>query len=163
MKLYLKLPGRGLDHLQTRPVYRVGGVPKGTNPNGVGHSLLEDLKALRIQLHTCEVRPARDVAARARELRDESTPNRIGNKPDDDRYRRRGLLGCERRWRSRGEDDVDLEADKVSRERGKPILPSLGVSNLNGDVLAIDPPCSRSPRRNASSSGVPGAADPNSR
>jgi hypothetical protein len=120
-------------------MYRVGGVPEGTNPTGFGHSFLEDLEAFCIQLHTGEVCPARDVAPGARQARDEPTPHRICDKSDDDRYRRGRLLGGQRCWRRRGEENVNLEAYQVSRKLRESIPPSLGGSNLNAHVLAVDP------------------------
>jgi hypothetical protein len=120
-------------------MYRVGGIPKGTNPSGFGNGLLEDLKTFRVQLQACQVCPSSDVPSGARQARDEPAPNRIGDKPDDDRYRRGRLLGRQGRWCGRGEDEVNLETDEVSSELGKPILLSLRVANVNGNVLALVP------------------------
>ena len=85
------------------------------------------------------MRPPRDVAPWARQAGYDSAPNRISNKPDDDRDRRAGVLGSEGRGRGRGEDEVHLAAHELSRELGELIRASLGVPDLNSDVLALDP------------------------
>ncbi len=120
-------------------MYRVGGIPESTKASGFGDDLPEDLEPLRVQLQTCQVGPPGDVAPVAPQARDESAPNRIGDKPDDDRYRRCRPLGRQGRWCGRGEDEVNLETHEVSSERGKPVLLSLRVANVNGDVLALMP------------------------
>src|SRR5687767_12154776 len=97
-------------------MYRVGGVPEGTNPNSVGHGLLEDLKTFRVQLQARQVCPPRDVAARPRKTSDEPAPDRIGDESNNDRYRRGGSLGRQGRWGGRGEHEVYPESDEVSRQ-----------------------------------------------
>jgi hypothetical protein len=124
---------------QTRTMYRVGWIPEGSNASGSGDGLLEYVKTFRVQLQTRQVCPPRDVAPRVRQARDEAAPYRIGDEPDHDGYSRRGLLGCQGGWRGRGENEVYLEVDKTNREIGKAILFSLGVSDLNGRVLALNP------------------------
>jgi len=85
------------------------------------------------------MRPSCDVAPRARQAGDAAAPNRIANKPDDDGDCRGGVLGSEGRGRGRGEDEVHLAAHELSRELGELIALPFGVSDLNRDVLALDP------------------------
>ena len=85
------------------------------------------------------MRPSRDVAARTRQRGDQPTPNRIRHAPDDDGDRRGGVLGSQGRWRARGEDHVNFETNKLSREFRQPVILSFGGPDLNGDVLALDP------------------------
>jgi hypothetical protein len=37
-----------------------------------------------------------------------------------------------------GNDDIDIETDKLSSQLGEPFAPSLGITLLNDDVSALD-------------------------
>jgi hypothetical protein len=113
-------------------------IPEDTDPRGLWNGLFEQIQVLHTQLDTL-VRPPRDVAARTRQRGDQPTPNRISHTPDDDGDRRGGLFGSQGRWRARGQDHVNLETDKLSREFRQPVVLSLGGPDLNGDALALDP------------------------
>src|SRR3977135_2267337 len=99
-------------------MYRVTWGPEDTEARGIGQGFLEQLQIFGPQLET-RVRPPSDVSSGARKAGDDSAPNRISSKPNDDRYRRSGLLGSQGRRRGRVDDEVHLEADKFSRERCK--------------------------------------------
>jgi hypothetical protein len=53
--------------------------------------------------------------------------------------RRRGFLGHPGRCRRCRNEDIDLEADQLGDERGEPVDLAVGVSNLDNNVLALDP------------------------
>jgi hypothetical protein len=100
--------------------------------------LLEQLQVLLAQLQPL-VRPPCDVAPGSGKAADDTTPNRIGDKPDDDGYCGGGLLGRQCCWRARGGNEIYLEADELGGESGKPFCLPLGESDIYGDVLALDP------------------------
>src|SRR5215468_1987228 len=71
---------------------------------------------------------------------DDSAPDRIGRQPDNDGYGRGGLLGGEGRGSGGASDDVYFQADEISCETCELIGVPLGEPELQGNVLALDPP-----------------------
>ena len=132
--------------------------------------ILEQLEPFRRELGN-EERVAGDVAARAREARDDPRSNGVGDVGHDHRYRvRRGCLlrgeGARHRVRH---DDIHLEPDELGGELGKTVILTLGKAKLDGDILALDvtqvaqsrPECidARGPRRGRGHSQKPDARD----
>jgi hypothetical protein len=74
-----------------------------------------------------------------RQTGDDPAPDWIGSEPDNDGYRRRGVLGGQGRRGGRGDDDIHLETHELRREPGKLIRLSLGEPNFNSDVSALNP------------------------
>src|SRR5215470_16702316 len=58
----------------------------------------------------------------------------------DDGDRRGGLLRREHGVGPPGKNDVNVEADEVVRQLGKPLVVSLGVAVLEANVLTLDIP-----------------------
>src|ERR1700730_9165257 len=83
--------------------------------------------------------PPCDVPSGVREAGNDAVPNRIGSKPNDDRYRRRGELIPARRRRGRGDDQIDFQADELSREPGELIGLPLREPNVNDDTSPLYP------------------------
>ena len=83
---------------------------------------------------------AGDVAARAREARDDTGPNGVADVGHHYRYRiRRGCLlrGEGARYRV-GHDDIHLEPDELGGELGKTLKLTLSIAKLDDDILALD-------------------------
>jgi len=112
-------------------------LPEDSYPGDSRNGLLEQLQAFGDCLRGEEGQP-RDVAARARKAGDKPAPNRIGGSSEDDGDRPGRVLGCERRRRALANEDVNLEANQLSRQGGKPFELPLGRSVLDEDVLVLD-------------------------
>src|SRR5262245_7326866 len=79
------------------------------------------------------------VRARPSQTGDELERNRVEvDAHDDDWDRCRRFLGGTRREISGCKDDIHLETDQLGREVREPIDLSLGVPELDGEVLAVD-------------------------
>jgi hypothetical protein len=84
--------------------------------------------------HSC------DVPARAREARDEPGANRIANGNHDDGDRLGGVLGCRHSLRPKRYDEVHLEPDQLGRQVGQPADPTLRISIVDNNIVALNPP-----------------------
>jgi hypothetical protein len=100
------------------------------------HGFLEQLQALGRELRTEKSRP-RDVAPGARKAGDQSARHHVAADRHDDGDRRRGLLH-DPDARPARDDDVRLEADQLSGERGKPIILALRPPVLDDDAPVLD-------------------------
>lgn len=108
--------GRGVANLP-RPSLRrrIGGVDERGKARCPGQDLSDHLGALRRQVDHA-VRDTRDVSPGSNDTRHQPERNWIGYVGDDDRNRRRRLLGdtCERR--ARRDDHVDASGDQLTKE-----------------------------------------------
>src|SRR5262245_14421236 len=77
---------------------------------------------------------------RAREARDEPGANRIANGNHDDGNRLGGVPGCRHSLRPLRYDEVHLEPDQLGRQVGQPVDPTLGISIVDDNILALNPP-----------------------
>jgi hypothetical protein len=102
----------------------------------LGHSLLEQFQPLAGELG-CHVSDSGVVPAGVRETGDKPIRESAGTLRhyDEDRRScflrradRRPILGC---------DEVDWEVDEFSGETRKPIGVLIGITSLDGDVLAL--------------------------
>src|SRR5205807_8258918 len=54
--------------------------------------------------------------------------------------RRCGVLGCAHSLRPRRYDEVHLEPDQLGRQVGQPVDPTLRISIVDDNILALNPP-----------------------
>ena len=81
---------------------------------------------------------AREVAARASEIGNQASRHRIARDGHNDRYRRRRLCGRSGRRCAFCDHDVDLKSDQIGSEGREPVVVSVRISVLEGDVAALD-------------------------
>src|SRR5262249_47732054 len=86
-----------------------------------------------------QVRQTGDIAARSRQRSHEACANRVSRRREDNRDDRRRLLCCEGWFGPRGENDIDLEPDKLGRDLGITLGASLPPAILDGDGAALAP------------------------
>jgi hypothetical protein len=118
-------------------VQRIRRVPKQSDSGLLRKRFLQQLQALTAELRR-DAGQAGDVATRPRQALDEPYSHCVATRPHHDRDHRSRLLGGERGLRSERDDDVDVEADELGCERGKPLRPALGVSVFDEEVLSLD-------------------------
>src|SRR5262249_28772389 len=71
---------------------------------------------------------------------DEPGANRIANGSHDDGDRLGGVLGCRHSLRPLRYDEVHLEPDQLGRQVGQPVDPTLRISIVDDNILALNPP-----------------------
>ena len=79
-----------------------------------------------------------NITARPRQAYDQFVAYRVGHDPCDDRDGVRRLLGCAGCRRAPSDNDIDLQRNQFSRQRGEPIRFPIPVSLLYGQVLSYD-------------------------
>ena len=131
--------GRDLHGLEVLSDCGVVRIREDRHPAHARDRILEQLEPFRHELGN-EERVAGDVAARAREARDDARSNGVADVGHDHRYRiRRGCLlrGEGARCRVR-HDDIHLEPDELGGELGKTVVLTFGKAKLDDDILALD-------------------------
>jgi hypothetical protein len=103
--------------------------------NEPGNDISEQLQALGDQFRAEKGRPS-NITARPPQACDQFVAHRVGHDPCDDRDGVRRLLGCEGCRRAPSDNDIDLQRNQFSRQRGKPIRFPIPVSLLYGQVLS---------------------------
>src|SRR5207247_5843039 len=83
-------------------------------------------------------RRAGDIPARPRQTCDEAEANRVGGKRKGEGYDRCRLL-CREDRTSRGNNDIDLESDKLGRDFGVALDASLCPAILDRYAAPLDP------------------------
>src|SRR5262249_24587814 len=85
------------------------------------------------------VRQTGDIAAGARQTRNEAGAHRIPRRREDD-WNGCGRLLCRQyRWGPRRDDDIDLEPDELRCDLGKALGAPLSPAILDRDVATLDP------------------------
>src|SRR5262249_48555602 len=84
-------------------------------------------------------RQAGDVATRPRQTGDKASAKRVRHRREYDWDNRGRLFRCEDR-RSRCDNNIDLETDKLGGDLGETLEASLRPTNLDDDGTALDPP-----------------------
>ena len=79
-----------------------------------------------------------DISTRVGEARDDSVPDGIGKPRNDDRNRRRRILGGQGRWRSPGQDQVHVQPNQFSRQSRVSFVSAVGRSVLDDEILPLD-------------------------
>jgi hypothetical protein len=102
------------------------------------NDLLEQLQPLSRQLRDDGRQPG-DVAGGSRQARDEPGRNRVTGRRHDDGDGPRSLLGRLSIGIETGDDHVNLETDEIGRKVRETLGSSLRVSELDVDVLPLDP------------------------
>ncbi len=100
------------------------------------HDLQEEFQPFPAQIGVL-CRQPRDVATRATEARDEPAAHRIRQLCHDDGDRAGRLLGRQARWRTRRNEDIDLEPDQLGGKTLDLVWFPLSKSGLQGDVLSF--------------------------
>jgi hypothetical protein len=72
------------------------------------------------------------------EARDDSLPDGIGKPRNDDRNRRRRILGRQGRWRSPGQDQIHVQPNQFSRQSRVSFVSAVGRSVLDDEILPLD-------------------------
>ena len=85
------------------------------------------------------LRHSRDVSGLARQAGNQLVLHRIGRPQHHNGDRGRGTLRRLDRCGGPGNDDIDLQADQIFCQSGKPFQPPFSPSILHGDALALDP------------------------
>src|SRR5262249_38696483 len=80
-----------------------------------------------------------DVAARARKTGDDAAADRIARRREHDRNRRCRLLCCEGSRSVVGDDDIDLEPNKLVCEISQTLGVPLGPAILDSEIAALNP------------------------
>ena len=127
--------GQNLAHLLHRP--GIAGIAEHRKPAETGDDLAQDFEPLGGRISRLG-RQAGDVAARPRQARDETAPNRVRRQREHDRDRRGCPLGCRDRG-ARGDDDVDLSVDELGHDLGIALDTSLCPAILDRHVAALCP------------------------
>jgi hypothetical protein len=107
------------------------------NRRSRGDNLTQDFESLAGKIGLL-VRQSSGVAARSRQTCDQAAADRIVRQYKDDRDDRRSLPYC---WGgvSVRDNDVDLKADKLGRDFGDALGPSLRPAILDRDGVTLDP------------------------
>jgi hypothetical protein len=103
-----------------------------------GHQFFEQRQPLPRNLRADILRQPGNVAAGARDVRDEPGPDGIANVNHDDRDRRGGLLCRDDMRVATRHDDVDLEPDQVLGELREPLQLPVGEAVLDYHVPSRD-------------------------
>jgi len=115
----------------------MGRIPEDGDPGHRGDHLLEELQPLAGRLGGLDVQP-RDVSLRPREVGDLPDADGVGASGHDrDRPGRPAGRDC--REIPHRTDDVDLETHEIRRQFGEKFRLSLRRSDLDDDVLPLDP------------------------
>ena len=85
------------------------------------------------------VRQAGDVAARSRQTRDQSGPDRVRRRHENDRNDRCRLLCREGCGGCHCDNDIDLEPDELGRDFCVALIAALCPAILNREVATVDP------------------------
>ena len=96
---------------------RIAGIGHDGQPIETWNNLAQEFEPLANSIGPL-VRQAGDVAARSRQRSDETSADRVSRRREDNRGDRRRLLCCEGCFGPRGENDIDLESDKLSSNLG---------------------------------------------
>jgi hypothetical protein len=113
-----------------------------------GDNFAQEFNALAHKTGDAE-RQAGNIAARARQTRDEASANRFPHDGRDDWDERGRLLGCDDRRGSRRDNDVDLEANELSCDFGKAFAATLPQRTSIATVRPSIQPSSRNRCTNA--------------
>ena len=119
---------------------RIGRVREDGHTADLGDGLLEQLQLFGEHFQAGAAGHPCDVPARAREARDEPGANRIANGNHDDGDRLGGVLGRRHSLRPPRYDEVHLEPDQLGRQVGQPVDPTLRISIVDDNILALNPP-----------------------
>ena len=129
--------GRGLDLVQLPHGRWIVGIGHDRQSAEAGDDLAQEFEALARKFGRRE-RQAGDVAARPRQTGDEASAKRVRHRREHDRDDRGRLFRCEHR-RSRRDNDIDLEPDKLGGDLRETLEASLRPANLDRDGAALDP------------------------
>ena len=140
MKLHSQRPGRDVHFSYRELVVRIVRVREDGHTADLGGGLLEQLQLFGDDFQAGAAGHPCDVPARAREARDEPGANRIANGNHDDGDRLGGVLGCRHSLRPPRYDEVHLEPDQLGRQVGQPVDPTLRISIVDDNILALNPP-----------------------
>jgi hypothetical protein len=115
----------------------IGGIPEDGHAGDGGKHFPEDLQVFPDEFGAHDGQSG-DVATGPGEAGDEAAPHRIANAHHDDRDRRGRVLGGQRRWRIRHQQDVHREPDQLGREGREPLVLPCRPAVLQDEVLAFD-------------------------
>ena len=108
------------------------------NRRRAGDNLAQEFEPLGSKVGLLE-RQAGDVAAWARQTRDEAAADWVARHRKYDRNHRCRLLCRDDRCSCRCNNDVDLEPDELSGDLGETLVPTLRPAILDRDRPALDP------------------------
>src|SRR5262249_44257162 len=140
LKLYSQRPSRDGHFSDRERMVRIGRVREDGHMADLGDGLLEQLQLFGDDFQTGAAGHPCDVPARAREARDEPGANRITNGNHDDGDRLGGVPGCRHSLRPLRYDEVHLEPDQLGRQVRQPVDPTLRISIVDDNTLALTPP-----------------------
>ena len=129
--------GRGLDLIQLPHARWIIGIGHDRQLAEAGDGLAQEFQALARKLGRRE-RQAGDVATRPRQTGDEASAKRVRHRRKHDWDDRGRLFRCEDR-RSRRDNNIDLEPDKLGSDLGETLGASLRPTNLDRDGAPLDP------------------------
>ena len=118
---------------------RIGRIHEDRHASGSGNRFLEHLQLLADDVDADAEGHPSDVPARTREAGDESDLDRIGDADHDDGDCRGCILGGKGRGCRHCHDEVHLEPNQFRCKVGQPIEPALRKSEVDHDVLTLDP------------------------
>src|SRR5262245_18946025 len=129
--------GRDLDLIQFSHARLIVGIGHDRQFAEIGHDLAQEFQALARKLGRRK-RQAGDVATRPRQTGDKASAKRVRHRREYDWDNRGRLFRCEDR-RSRCDNNIDLETDKLGGDLGETLEASLRPTNLDDDGTALDP------------------------
>jgi hypothetical protein len=135
--LKTELAGCGLGFAHIQRGVGIANICQYRQPAQTGDNLAQKLELLAGKIGLL-VRQASDVAARARQARDQTGPKRVHRHCEDDGNNRCCLLCCDDRA-SRRNNDIDFEPDELGRDFGITFAASLRPAILDRDGAALDP------------------------
>src|SRR5207302_7379642 len=107
------------------------------NPLRAGSEGAQQIDPLCLEL-THQHGKARDIAARAREARDQSGLHRVCDRSGDDRNLSVSVLGRQSRGRAAGYDQIDVAPGQFGSELRVAAIAALCRAILDEQVLALD-------------------------
>src|SRR5215469_15422689 len=130
--------GRPFDLFEYRAGGREARIPQDAQTLAVRNGRYQNFHLLACELAGQKAHPG-EVPARPRQRRDEAVANGIADPGEDDRYRRGRALSRPCRSCAYDDDDVRLNANQVGGKARQDLVFPLGVTMLEGEVLAFDP------------------------
>ena len=117
--------------------HRIGWIDKHCNTNRPRHQFTQKLQPLGPH-RTCQETNAREIAVGPREVGYQTEANRVSTAGEDNWYRRRRRLGCERLRGASRDDYYDLSTSQLGSELWQLIVLIVRPAVFDGDVLALD-------------------------
>jgi hypothetical protein len=119
--------------LHRKKVERICPIRKHSHSREMGHRLLENLEALCVQFRLKEGRPC-DVASWPRKAGNRAGGNGIPDVGYDNGDAGRRPFRCQCWWRTLGDDQIDLDVNKLGRKGRKALVKPVRIPIFVADI-----------------------------